>query len=162
TDVGRELTDQSTYSFDGLVGSLHRVMGNEAGMELVTEASVWNVNAYESDGLEYSRYNHNLADLYDESPARPSDHDPMLVGLQLAQDDEPSPEPSEPGPTDGPSEPGEPGPSEPGPSEPQPPESGGGGEMPSTGVSTGVLLAAAAMLMAGGGALALRRRGVQP
>src|SRR5699024_5950216 len=55
TDIGEELTDEKTYSYDGMIGSLDHVLSNDAAMELVVDAEVWSINAYESVGLEYSR-----------------------------------------------------------------------------------------------------------
>ncbi|MEE6271724.1 ExeM/NucH family extracellular endonuclease [Georgenia sp. MJ206] len=83
TNVGQELTGESTYSFSGLVGSLDHVLVHDPALDHVTGADIWNINAYEALGLEYSRYNYNVTDLYDESPYRSSDHDPLLVGLEL-------------------------------------------------------------------------------
>jgi 5'-nucleotidase len=38
----------------------------------------------ESVGLEYSRHNHNVVDLYAADPYRASDHNPEIVGLAPA------------------------------------------------------------------------------
>ncbi|WP_413451943.1 ExeM/NucH family extracellular endonuclease [Georgenia phoenicis] len=85
-NIAQERTEESTYLFDGLVGSLDHVLGNEAAEGLVTGADIWNINAYEAIALEYSRRNYNVTDLYDESPYRSSDHDPVIVGLDLVQE----------------------------------------------------------------------------
>src|SRR5699024_4155751 len=82
TDIGEEMTDVKTYSYDGMIGSLDHVLANDAGMDLVGGADVWSINAYESVGLEYSRYNYNAVPLYQPTPYRSSDYDPMLVGLE--------------------------------------------------------------------------------
>ncbi|WP_324649370.1 ExeM/NucH family extracellular endonuclease [Georgenia sp. H159] len=82
-NIAQLLTDESTYSFSGLVGSLDHVLGSPAAAQAVTGADIWNINAYEAIGLEYSRYNYNVTDLYDESPYRSSDHDPIIVGIDL-------------------------------------------------------------------------------
>lgn len=83
TNIGQTETDEDTYSFDGLVGSLDHVFASSAGARLVTGADIWNINAGESVGLEYSRYNYNVTNLYDTSVFRSSDHDPVLVGLDV-------------------------------------------------------------------------------
>ena len=49
----------------------------------VVDADVWNINSVESVALEYSRYNYNVTNFYDESPFRSSDHDPLIVGVDL-------------------------------------------------------------------------------
>ena len=77
---------EATYSFDGMAGSLDHVFANEAGVELVTGVDVWQINAQEQVGYEYSRYNYNATILYDESVFRASDHNPEIVGLDLVPD----------------------------------------------------------------------------
>jgi len=59
------------------------VLGNEAALETVTGAHVWNVSSVEPVALEYSRHNYNATDFYDPGPYRSSDHDPLVVGLDL-------------------------------------------------------------------------------
>jgi hypothetical protein len=44
---------------------------------------VWNINAVEPVALEYSRHNYNATDFYESGPYRSSDHDPLVVGLDL-------------------------------------------------------------------------------
>lgn len=83
TDLG-PTTGEYTYNFDGMVGSLDHVLASPAAAELVTGTDIWNINAYEPVANEYSRYNYNASILYDETPFRSSDHDPVLVGLDLA------------------------------------------------------------------------------
>jgi 5'-nucleotidase len=84
TDIRKALIpNEYTYLFDGLVGSLDHVLGNEAAMKWVTGADVWNINTVEPIALEYSRYNYNATDFYAPDPYRSSDHDPLLVGLNL-------------------------------------------------------------------------------
>jgi predicted extracellular nuclease len=81
-DLGsREAPGESTYLFDGLVGSLDHVLANPAALATVTGAHVWNINSVESVALEYSRYNYNATNFYTDAPWRASDHDPLLVGI---------------------------------------------------------------------------------
>ena len=82
TDLGAA-TGEYTYAYDGAVGSLDHILASPAAAAAVTGTDVWNINAAESIALEYSRYNANVLDLYDESPYRSSDHDPIIVGLDL-------------------------------------------------------------------------------
>jgi 5'-nucleotidase len=77
-------TGEYSYNFDGMVGSLDHVLASPAAAGLVTGTDIWNINAYEPVANEYSRYNYNASILYDETPFRSSDHDPVLVGLDLA------------------------------------------------------------------------------
>jgi 5'-nucleotidase len=90
TDIGSTLADESTYQFDGVVGSLDHVLANPAALETVTGADVWNINSVESVALEYSRYNDNATLFYDSSPFRSSDHDPLIVGVDLPEPRPPS------------------------------------------------------------------------
>ncbi len=48
---------------------------------MVTGRDVWQINAEESVGFEYSRYNYNATLLYQPNQFRASDHNPELVGL---------------------------------------------------------------------------------
>ncbi|EPD83253.1 hypothetical protein HMPREF1529_02626 [Microbacterium sp. oral taxon 186 str. F0373] len=72
---------RSTYSFDGLSGSLDHVLLNAAAGKRVTGGDVWNINSGESVALEYSRYNNHGTLLWQDGPYRSSDHDPLKVGL---------------------------------------------------------------------------------
>ncbi|MBZ4487938.1 ExeM/NucH family extracellular endonuclease [Microbacterium sp. cx-55] len=76
-------TDEYTYSFGGQVGSLDHILASTEAQKLVTGSDVWNINSVESIALEYSRYNYNATNFYDDSPFRSSDHDPLVVGLDL-------------------------------------------------------------------------------
>lgn len=89
-NVPAKFTDKATYQFDGLLGSLDHIFASPAAVEDVTGADVWDINADESIGREYSRYRNNVTDLYDASPFRASDHDPAIVGFDaVAGDPEP-------------------------------------------------------------------------
>ena len=59
------------------------MLGNAAALSRVTGAHVWNINSVEPVALEYSRHNYNLTDFYEVSPFRASDHDPLVVGMDL-------------------------------------------------------------------------------
>ena len=162
----RDRTEYS-YVFSGLSGSLDHVLASPAALASVTGVDIWNINSTESVGLEYSRYNVNVSDLYTDDVYRASDHDPILVGFDLtAAEGDPTPEPTpEPGTDDPADDPT---------AEPTPtPIAGGAGTTPGAGVTPttgdgslaftgaqigGGLAAALALLAAGGGLLALRRR----
>ena len=74
---------EATYSFDGMDGSLDHVFASPAAKAWVTGVDVWQINAQEQVGFEYSRYNYNATILYDDSVFRASDHNPEIVGLDL-------------------------------------------------------------------------------
>jgi predicted extracellular nuclease len=84
-NVPRALTDKETYQFDGLIGSLDHVFASRQAFRQVTGADIWNINAYESVGREYSRYNANVTNLYAPGPYRASDHDPEIVGFNRSR-----------------------------------------------------------------------------
>ncbi|SKB07818.1 ExeM/NucH family extracellular endonuclease [Aeromicrobium choanae] len=81
-NVDQRLTDEETYQFEGMHGSLDHVFASSAAFARVTGADVWTINAPESIGREYSRFNNNVTNLFDAStPFRASDHDPVIVGF---------------------------------------------------------------------------------
>ncbi len=76
--------DEASYSYFGESGSLDHVVANDAAEAMVTGVDVWNINAEEAVAYEYSRYNSNVTMLYDRSPYKASDHNPEVVGLDVA------------------------------------------------------------------------------
>ncbi|KQQ03951.1 MULTISPECIES: ExeM/NucH family extracellular endonuclease [unclassified Rathayibacter] len=74
-----------SYAFDGAVGSLDHVFASPAADATVTGVDTWNINSGESVALEYSRYDYNATIFYDTSAFRSSDHDPVVVGLDLPE-----------------------------------------------------------------------------
>ncbi|KNH16639.1 5'-nucleotidase [Arthrobacter sp. ZBG10] len=72
-----------SYLFGGLVGSLDHILASPAADAVVSGADIWNINSVESVALEYSRYNNNVTDYYAPDQFRASDHDPVVVGLNL-------------------------------------------------------------------------------
>lgn len=83
TDLGSK-TGKQSYLFDGRTGSLDHVLVSDAAEQAVTGQDIWDINADEPIALEYSRYNYNITDFYAPDPYRASDHDPLVVGLDLA------------------------------------------------------------------------------
>ena len=78
--------DETTYVFDGKVGSLDHVFANESAGERVSGVDVWNINSSESVLHEYSRYNYFASELFQPgTPYRASDHDPILVGVDVPE-----------------------------------------------------------------------------
>jgi 5'-nucleotidase len=71
----------TSYEYGGMAGSLDHVLANTAAAGMVTGRDVWQINAEESVGFEYSRYNDNATLLYQPNQFRASDHNPELVGL---------------------------------------------------------------------------------
>lgn len=101
-DLGSTGTDEYSYVFSGLSGSLDHVLASPAAAEAVTGVDIWNINAGESVGLEYSRFNYNVKQLYQPDQFRSSDHDPVVVGVSLLADEvDPVPPVTAPGTTPG-------------------------------------------------------------
>ncbi|OJX96153.1 MAG: hypothetical protein BGO96_07745 [Micrococcales bacterium 73-15] len=78
--------DESSYSFQGLSGSLDHVLLNDVALSRATGADIWQINSGEPLALEYSRYNYHGAIYYEPNAYRSSDHDPVIVGLEAADD----------------------------------------------------------------------------
>jgi 5'-nucleotidase len=72
-----------SYLYGGLVGSLDHILASPAADAVVAGADIWNINSVESVALEYSRYNNNVTNYYAPDQFRASDHDPVVVGLDL-------------------------------------------------------------------------------
>lgn len=87
TDAGyQDLESDSgkqTYLFGGRIGSLDHVFASPAMKALVTGSDIWSINSLESVALAYSRWNYNVTNYYDAGPYRASDHDPVVVGLNV-------------------------------------------------------------------------------
>ncbi|MEN8238984.1 MAG: ExeM/NucH family extracellular endonuclease [Actinomycetota bacterium] len=82
-DFGGELA--YSYVFSGQWGYLDYAMANTALQSAVTGTTVWHINADEPDILDY---NTDFAEpaqqaLYEPNAYRASDHDPVIVGLEL-------------------------------------------------------------------------------
>ncbi|MCG2622911.1 ExeM/NucH family extracellular endonuclease [Arthrobacter sp. I2-34] len=76
-------TGKYSYSFDGMSGSLDHVFASAEADARVAGADIWNINSVEPVALEYSRYNYNATNFYAPDMYRASDHDPLVVGLDL-------------------------------------------------------------------------------
>jgi 5'-nucleotidase len=86
-DAGFDVIQSDTpgeysYSFSGLSGTLDHILANGPAQSLVTGADLWEINANESVGYQYSRYRYNVTDLYAATPYASSDHNPTLVGIR--------------------------------------------------------------------------------
>ncbi len=74
-----------TYLFDGQLGYLDYALASKSLLPQVTGATVWHINADEPDILDYdtSFKSAEQAALYRPDPFRSSDHDPIIIGLDL-------------------------------------------------------------------------------
>ncbi|TLM74945.1 ExeM/NucH family extracellular endonuclease [Pseudarthrobacter sp. NamB4] len=76
-------TAKHSYLYGGMVGSLDHILASPGANAAVTGADIWNINSVESVALEYSRYNNSVTNYYAPDQYRASDHDPVIVGLNL-------------------------------------------------------------------------------
>jgi len=82
--------DAYGYVFDGQVGTLDYAMANAALYDQVAGVTEWQVNSDEPDAIDYNTDFGRDASIFDGTvPARNSDHDPVIVGLDLGTEDAP-------------------------------------------------------------------------
>jgi predicted extracellular nuclease len=73
--------DAYSYVYYGQAGYLDHALANPNLTPQVAGATVWHINADEPSALDYNDYNQPA--LYNPDPYRSSDHDPVLIGLDL-------------------------------------------------------------------------------
>ncbi|MEM9247678.1 MAG: ExeM/NucH family extracellular endonuclease [Pseudomonadota bacterium] len=93
------LTEDNTFGFPldlgtapqvQAFGALDYALGNESLAGQVTGAAAWNINAVEPAYIDYNEeFKPEDADLFAPDPFRSSDHDPIIVGLDLGGAAEP-------------------------------------------------------------------------
>ncbi|WPF87483.1 ExeM/NucH family extracellular endonuclease [Cyanobacterium aponinum AL20118] len=73
-----------SYVFDGQLGTLDYALASPRLAQQVTGVTEWQINSDEADALDYNLDFGRDADIFDGSvPYRTSDHDPLIVGLNL-------------------------------------------------------------------------------
>ncbi|WP_210481330.1 ExeM/NucH family extracellular endonuclease [Naasia sp. SYSU D00948] len=81
-DLGETLDPgRYSYVFDDMSGSLDHALATEELAAKVTDLVHWNINAVESFAHQYT----GDPVLYAADPYRSSDHDPLLLGIDLAE-----------------------------------------------------------------------------
>jgi hypothetical protein len=75
--------DRYSYVFEGESGYLDHALSTPSLSGRVIDTAIWHINADEGRFLDYNT-EFNPPSLYAPDPYRSSDHDPVLVGLQLA------------------------------------------------------------------------------
>ena len=88
TDLVRKFGGEEAYSyvFDGQWGYLDHALGTPSLLSQVTGVADWHVNADEPSVLDYNtdfKSAGQIDDLYAPDEFRNSDHDPVIVGLDL-------------------------------------------------------------------------------
>jgi uncharacterized protein len=82
TDVGSEFdADRYSYVFDDMSGSLDHAFATAELADKVTGFAHWNINAVESFAYQYE----GDPALYAPNPFRSSDHDPLVLGIDLEE-----------------------------------------------------------------------------
>ena len=83
-DLIQQFKGDTGYSFvfDGLAGSLDQALSSESLAEQVSGVVEWHINTDEPPVIDYNE-DFNPAGYYNEDPFRSSDHDPVIVGLNL-------------------------------------------------------------------------------
>jgi uncharacterized protein len=79
-----------SYLFDGQLGYLDHALSNAALLGEVSGVTVWHINADEADLIDYdtSFKRPNQDAIYAPDAYRSSDHDPVIVGLELTTEAE--------------------------------------------------------------------------
>ncbi|MFD2185046.1 ExeM/NucH family extracellular endonuclease, partial [Rhodoplanes azumiensis] len=73
-----------SYVYDGQTGTLDDIFANGTMAGQVTGTTHWHINADEADALDYNtNYGRDTSIFDGSSPARSSDHDPLIIGLNL-------------------------------------------------------------------------------
>ena len=87
TDLAEQFVGDNSYSFvfDGQIGTLDYGLANQSLASQVTGATEWHINADEPDALDYNLDFGRNPSLFDgTNPFRTSDHDPLIIGLDLS------------------------------------------------------------------------------
>ena len=78
-------TDAYSYVFNGQAGALDHAFASASLVPQVTEVVEWHINADEPPVRDYNLESGRAAALFDDSnPYRTSDHDPVIIGLDLS------------------------------------------------------------------------------
>ncbi|MCB2178571.1 ExeM/NucH family extracellular endonuclease [bacterium] len=77
-----------SYVFDGQLGYLDHALANDDLAEEITGVTIWHINADEPDLIDYTmKYKADAQDaIYAPDPYRSSDHDPVIVGLDVCDE----------------------------------------------------------------------------
>ena len=79
-----------SYIYYGQAGYLDHALASPSLLSQVTGATIWHINADEPKVLDYNtefKTDGQIDSLYNVDPYRASDHDPVIVGLDLASPD---------------------------------------------------------------------------
>jgi uncharacterized protein len=89
TDMVAHFNGEYAYSYvyDGQLGYLDHALGSSSLLDKTTGVTVWHINADEPDIIDYDMtYKSDNQDLlYEPNAYRSSDHDPVVIGLELCE-----------------------------------------------------------------------------
>ena len=74
--------DRYSYVFDGQAGYLDHALTTASLDAQLTDVRHWHINSDEPSVIDYNT-EFKPQDLYTATPYRASDHDPVLIGLNL-------------------------------------------------------------------------------
>lgn len=80
--IGRNIATPYSYTFDGESGYIDHVLASPSLTDQITGITEWHINTDEPSVIDYNT-EFKPQDLYSATPYRASDHDPVIVGLQL-------------------------------------------------------------------------------
>lgn len=84
TDLAQKFdVGSASYQFGGRLGSLDHGFANAKALTMVSGAGIWDINGDESVAMQYSRRNYNVTDFYTTAAFASSDHDPLVIGLDV-------------------------------------------------------------------------------
>ncbi|MCI0344818.1 MAG: ExeM/NucH family extracellular endonuclease [Chloroflexi bacterium] len=90
-EIARFLGDEAySFVFQGQSGYLDHALTSATLTSQVTGVSEWHINADEPVALDYNvefKTSNHVTTLFDPGPYRSSDHDPVLIGIQVADRD---------------------------------------------------------------------------
>jgi len=72
-----------TYVYDGRTGTLDYAFASPQLLPFVSGAAAWHINADEPEVLDYNVEAGKPANYFAKGPFRSSDHDPVIIGLDL-------------------------------------------------------------------------------
>lgn len=75
-----------SYSFDGQLGYLDHALANASALEKTIDVAEWHINADEPIALDYNtdfKSDDQIITYYADDAYRMSDHDPVIISLQL-------------------------------------------------------------------------------
>lgn len=84
TDLGKQFDNKAySYTFGGAVGTLDYALSSQTLTPQIAGTSIWHINTDEPAVLDYDE-RYNPAGYYSPDAFRASDHDPVIVGLNLS------------------------------------------------------------------------------